>query len=298
MSKHLGVAFAAALTVAGCSATGSVAPSSAGAIANASSSYHVPHYLPPLAAAKANSTSGITFSYWNGPVLVKPKLYLIFWGYKKFGDPDKVAPLLVDYARAIGGSGHNNIYTQYYEMADSKTYYITNPKDQLGGVWFDNDFPVQNPTDAQVAGEAAKAVAKFGYDAGGSYVVATPHGHNTKGFGTQWCAYHSDTYVGSNLVPYTNLPYLPDAGKSCGAFATTPPGDERAVDEGVTIVEGVEYGDSVTDPSPGTGWYNFTYGEISDPCSGVQNVKFGKKIYTTKPMYSNAGESCVQEYEK
>ncbi len=29
--------------------------------------------------------------YDGGPVLVAPKLYIVFWGYKRYGDPDKVA---------------------------------------------------------------------------------------------------------------------------------------------------------------------------------------------------------------
>jgi hypothetical protein len=49
-----------------------------------------------------------------------------------------------------------------------------------------------------------------------------------------------------------------------------PPKDESAADEGVTIIAGGEYGASVTDPNPGTGW--------------------------TGALYSNASQSCVQEY--
>ena len=141
------------------------------------------------------AVSGILFNYYNGPVLVTPHVYLIFWGYKTYGNPDKVAKLLKKYSKVMGGSGHNNIYTQYYQIVGSQTTYITNPrKKQLKGVWFDQTNAVPaNPTDYQIAEESLAGVAKFGYDANGSYVVATPHGHSTQGFGTEWCAYHSDT---------------------------------------------------------------------------------------------------------
>jgi len=67
----------------------------------------------------------------------------------------------------------------------------------------------------------------------------------------------------------------------------------------VTIVEGHEYGESITDPEPGSGWYNFAYGEIGDICAwtDIQNEKFRKKSYTMQPMWSNAnGGACVQTY--
>jgi serine protease len=231
-------------------------------------------------------------------VLLKPKAYLIFWGYKKYGDPDKVAPLLEAYFKAVGGSSHDNIYTQYYDIAGSKPNYIGNPKGQFGGAWFDNTNPVpQSPTDAQVAQEALNGVTKLGYDVNASYVVATPHGRSSQGFGTQFCAYHSIVQQGSNLVAYMNLPYIPDAGAPCGADFTAPPKDERARDEGVTIIGGGLYGASITDPDPGTGWYSFEYGEITEcPWTDVQNDPFGKKSYTTAAMYSNATQSCVQAY--
>jgi serine protease len=248
-------------------------------------------------AHTAPNASGVLFSYFNGPTLLSPKVYLIFWGYKTYGDTDHVAKLLKEFAKVEGGSVHNSDYTQYYDIVGSVKNYPTNPKHQLGGAWFDNTNPVPtSPTDAQVAQEALAGVAKFGYDVNASYVVATPHGHSSQGFGTSFCAYHSSTTKGSEVVSYTNLPYMPDAGASCGANFTTAPKDESAVDEGVTIVEGHEYGESVSDPVPGTGWYNFSYGEIGDICAwqDIANDPFGKKSYTMQPMYSNATESCVQ----
>jgi len=259
--------------------------------------YHTPHYMATVHNA-SRVNPDILLTYGNGPVLVAPKVYLIFWGYKTYGDPDKVEKLLKNYVKHMGGSGHNNIYTQYYMKSGSKTTYITNPSKQLGGVWNDQTNAVPgNPTDSQVAAEALQGVAHFGYDPNGSYVVATPHGHSSSGFGTQWCAYHSATYSNGKYVSYTNSPYMPDAGSSCGANFTSPPSDETGTDEGVTIVEGHEYGESITDPVPFSGW-NSGEGEIGDLCAwqDIQNDPFGKKSYTSQPMFSNATASCVQSY--
>jgi hypothetical protein len=135
----------AALAFAGCAANFGTSPTFGSTSAQAEST-HVLRYFPTRYAAHAlvrGSTSGVgPLSYDNGPALLKPKAYLIFWGYKKYGDPDKVAPLLEAYFKAVGGSSHNAVYTQYYDVAGGKTNYITNFRGQLGGVWFDEKNPV------------------------------------------------------------------------------------------------------------------------------------------------------------
>ncbi len=280
--------------------TQSNVPSGPGWIQQDGVLYHVPHYMATREMAKRQIKHDILLNYGNGPVLVKPKAFIIFWGFGTYGDPDGVAPLLKKYSKNMGGSGHNRIYTQYYEKSGSTTTYIKDGKKELGGVWTDdtNSVPT-HPTDAQVAAEALQGVAHFGYHPNASYIVATPTGHSSIGFGTQWCAYHSATYSSGHLVSYTNLPYMPDAGGSCGASIISPPTDETGVDEGVTIVEGHEWGESVTDPNPPTGWYNQAQGEIGDICAwqDIENDPFRNGTsYTMQPMFSNATQSCVQSY--
>jgi hypothetical protein len=261
--------------------------------------YHRPHYMITAKMASSRVRQDITLSYGGGPVLVHPHIYITFWGYNTYGDPNSVKPLLSRYGRVLGGSPLNNVETQYYEKVGSKTINITNPlKQRLKLPWEDDVNPVPSqPTDAQVAAEAAKAVAHFGYDANGSYVVATPHGHSIAGFGTSFCAYHSSTIVNSKPVAYTNLPYMPDAGGSCGAGFISPPSDETSADEGVTIVEGHEYAESITDPVPFSGW-NSGFGEIGDLCAwtNVQNDPFRTYSYSSQPEFSNASQSCVHHY--
>jgi hypothetical protein len=301
---------AAALAMVGCASNGAVTPLT-GTTQQESSHvptgagwkyengvlYHTPHYMGTVSSHAAVKPP-ILLTYGGGPVLVTPHAYLILWGYKTYGDADKVAKLLKSYLKNMGGSGHNNIYTQYYMTVSGKNVNITNPTKQLISVWKDQTNAVpSSPTDGQVAQEALNGVAKFGYDANGSYIVATPHGHSSSGFGTQWCAYHSNTFSSGKYVSYTNLPYMPDAGANCGANFTSPPSDESGTDEGVTIVEGHEYGESITDPTPFNGW-NSSQGEIGDLCAwtDIQNDPFGKKSYTSQPMFSNKTASCVQSF--
>jgi hypothetical protein len=235
--------------------------------------------------------------YDGGPVLSDPKMYLIFWGYKTYGDRHHLQRLLEAYTKNMGGSSHNDIETQYYEKSGGKKTYITNPTNQYGGSWNDEAAVPKTPTDAQVAAEALRGVAHFGYDPNGLYVVMTPHGRSEVGFGTHFCSYHSYTQQKKNLVPYANLPYIPDAGAECFANAIKPPADESGSDEGMTIYAGHEYGEGITDPKSFTAWWGVN-GEIADPCAGhgFANDTFGKKSYTMQPMVSDASYSCVQGY--
>ncbi len=284
-----------ALIAAGCAAPASSPPTTGSAPLLSGRI----HYAPTTRFLRERAAPALaSVRYDGGPVLVDPKMYLIFWGYKRYGDPDSVEPLLEQYAKNMGGSSHNNIETQYYEVVSGSTSYITNPKGQLGGVWSDDSAAPKSPTDQDVAGEALKSIAHLGYDPNGLYVVATPHGHSTQGFGTNWCAYHSYTFYSSNkLLVYDNFPYMPDVS-DCGKNEIEPPSDESGIDEGVTIMAGHEYGEGITDPEPYTGW-NGVSGEIGDYCAwhNIANDRFGKKSYTSQPMLSNATESCVQGYK-
>jgi hypothetical protein len=297
---------AGALAAGGCGARETAVPAG---VAVADGSYaagatgHRLHYALALGATSNTITPlfpYVPYDSTHGPVIVAPKFYLIFWDYKKYGDPSQLEPLLTEYTKVMGGSSHNNIETQYYEEPGTKKTYVTNPANQFGGSW-DDEAPIpKTPTDAEVAAEALKAVAHFGYDPNGVYVVMTPHKHSEADFGTVWCSYHSETYEKKKLVPYANLPYMTDAadnGAKCDANFVTPPSDESGKDEGMTIFGGHEYGESITDPDAYTAWWG-TNGEIADPCIGVDiaNEPFGTKSYTMQSMVSDATETCVQSY--
>ncbi len=293
---------ALALALSGCSSSGGLAPATT---ASASSKwidgggflYHRPHYALTAEQPTGRVEPDIFVTYGGGPALVKPKVYVVFWGYKKYGDPDGMAKLLIAYTKAMGGSSHNNIYTQYYQIVQSQKAYITNHPKQFGGSWEDDSAIPKKPSDSQVASEALKAAAHFGYDPNGMYIVATARGHSAVGFGSHWCSYHSTASGSGNIVPYANLPYIPDAGHPCGANYIKPPAGESAKDEGVTIMAGHEYGEMATDPQPFTGW-NGVQGEIADACAfvNIKNDPFGNVRYTSQPMLSDQTESCVHSY--
>jgi hypothetical protein len=310
---------AATLAMVGCATNGAgvtpvatapmQAPNSVAAIPNGwheqdGIMWSTPHYMPTREKARemARKHPDTQFSYYGGLVETTPSVVLILWDFKKYKDPDNVGPLLTSYLGAMGGSSHNAIYDQYYQDIKGVTTYITNPSSQLLAVYNYKKKAPAHPTAAQMAAVAVKAANKLNLGTGinTSYVVVAPYHHDPAGFLTQgWCAYHDTALAKSGMISWTNLPYMPDGGSSCGGNIITAPSDESGADEGVTIVEGHEQGESVTDPVPGAGWYNGSYGEIGDICAwkDIANDPFGSYSYTMQPMWSNAsGGSCVQSY--
>jgi len=242
-----------------------------------------------------NPNTGL-LRYGGGPVLTTPHQYIILWGFKKATDPNKIAKLMKAYAHAYGGNAIANVLTQYYSVANNVKTYITNPTAN-SHVWADNvNAAPAHATDSQVQSEAWQGVNHFGYDANGAYIVVSSYNHDPQGFlSSGWCAYHGASSQGGKIISYTNQPYMPDGGSSCGANFISPPTDETGADEGMTIVINHEYSESVTDPQPASGWYNGSYGEIGDECAwtNIQNDPFGTHSYTMQPEYSNATASCV-----
>ncbi|HYZ15334.1 MAG TPA: hypothetical protein VE591_02990 [Candidatus Acidoferrum sp.] len=242
---------------------------------------------------RATAVSNLT--YHSGPVQTAPHLYVVFWGSawnSSTGDPNGVAAKLKAFYGAIGGSGWLNSVTQYTQ---SNGAHVGNAGNIFVGSYVDtSNTPPSRPSQSQMAAEAARAAAHYGdYSASASYVVAMPHGIKPSGFGTQYCAYHSSTSAGGGTIAWTNLPYMPDAGASCGAGSVNSPGTL----DGVTIVGGHEQGETETDPQPNTGWLDSSGAENGDKCAwtGLENNP-NAGGYPTQPLWSNASSGCVQSY--
>ena len=254
--------------------------------------YHQPVYMPTRSAQPVSPNVLRPLRYGGGIVQEVPHIYVTFWGWKKAGDPNRVKPYLLRYLRGVGGTSWLNTVSQYTDTNGP----IQNNPNQLVATWNDdvNKIPA-HPSNAQVAAEAVKAVAQFGYDEFGTYYIATATGHDTPGFGTQFCAYHTAAMSGSNAVSFINFPYTPDGGTNCGKNVVNP--GPRGGNDGVALVAGHELAEVQTDPLPFTGW-NSTDGELADMCGWVnlQNTVFSTGKFPTQTLYSNATQTCVQHY--
>jgi hypothetical protein len=235
-----------------------------------------------------------TLHYGNGAVEHKATIYVVYWGFNVSGsDPSGEQAYMTSFLNGVGKSAWLNTDHQYYEIVNTKTLYILNRSHQLKGTWVDPSTVPSVPTDSQIQAEAAAAEGHFGYHKDASYVVATPHNHNSAGFGIQYCAYHGAANSGGGVIAYTNLPYMTDAGQSCGENAVNP--GSKGILDGVSIVEGHELAESQTDPHPSNGWYNFSYGEIGDICAwqGLGNTVLTTGTFAVQPLWSNSASACV-----
>ena len=139
----------------------------------------------------------------------------------------------------------------------------------FAGIWYDNASP--SPGSAQqsdLGAEAVRAAQHFGNTTATSnryvqYVILSPTGTTPDGFNTSsgnFCAWHSSTSFidpstsASVQVPYTNMPYVYDAGFSCGKNYVNSGASGQL--DGYSIVEGHEYAETLTDALPGLGWTN------------------------------------------
>jgi hypothetical protein len=234
----------------------------------------------PTTAAPPASGGNLTYHGGTGGIGVEPtpKIYLILWGSQwNSNDPSGEEAILNNFYSNVGGSNWSNTDTQYCEGVATGTVFCGgsgtpagNQTGMLAGIWYDNAAAAPtHPGQRAIAREAVRAAGHFGNTTAGSnasvqYVIATAHGNSSRGFGTQYCAYHSSTSSTHGNVAYTNLPYMTDAGASCGAnFNGLGP------DAGITIVSGHEMAETITDQFPSTGWTDSTGSEIGDKCAWI-----------------------------
>jgi hypothetical protein len=234
--------------------------------------------------------------YFGGPVEITPKAFLIFWGFNVSGsDPSNEMPYVTALFTGIGGSTWMATDKQYYQITGGVKHHIKNPSNELGGTWIDSSSVPSSPSDAQIRAEAANGEAHFGFKKGGNYIVFTPHNHNSPGFGSSYCAYHSPTTSNGGEISYTNEPYMTDAGQNCGENSVNP--GAGGLLDGVSIVVGHEEAESQTDPQVNlnTAWAG-NLGEIGDACAwqNLQNITLSTGKFAMQPLWSNKIGGCTQ----
>ncbi|HEX4671281.1 MAG TPA: hypothetical protein VH279_03380 [Solirubrobacteraceae bacterium] len=271
---------------------------------------------------------------WGGHVQTSPKIYLVFWGWAEPGafpagqacspeaitegplnatlgcDPDGAGRYMADWVSELGGTDWAGVQTQYYDTGSAgKKHFITNPTNQLAGIWADdgdNAGALANTSADNAAGptntytdlatEAARAVKHFGIThlANVDIVVAQPPNFSDpNALSSDYCAFHDYTepgfeggiYDGIKAgIAYTNMPYSlainSGGANECGENAVN--NDARGKLDGFSIVLGHEIEETVTDPGAediegsGTsttnlgGWYDAAdANENGDKCAWV-----------------------------
>jgi len=305
----------ALLAVAAVAALAAAAPSSA-KVSHDFPPAAAPHMFKPNGLARRQASKNLYYHGGVGGIGVEtaPKVYLVLWGSQWSSDPSGEAGTLQSFLGAVGGSSWLNSVTQYCQgIANGSSTcgsagHAGNPTGILAGVWYDNGAAAPSrPSQTQLGNEAVNAASHFGNTSSMAnqsvqYVIATAHGNNASGFGSQYCAWHSSTSSSYGNVAYTNLPYITDAGASCGAnFNGLGP------NAGITIVEGHELAETITDQFPNGGWLDSSGYENGDKCAWISsgqgasaNVSLNGATFPVQSLWSNAfnkgAGGCVLSY--
>ncbi len=269
-------------------------------------------------APRASTVNDLSYHGGVGGVGVEtaPKVYLVLWGSQwNNNDPSGEEALLQSFYQGVGGSSWNNSVTQYCQGVATGTVFCGssgqpagNPAGIFVSIWADNASAAPaHPRQSQLAAEAVRAAQHFGNSSASSnasvqYVIATATHNSSSGFGSRYCAYHSSTSSSVGNVAYTNLPYITDAGASCGAnFNNLGP---RA---GITIGSGHEMAETETDQFPNGGWLDSSGAENGDKCAWISSgqgaaadVSLSTGSFPAQSLWSNAFNSgaggCVLSY--
>jgi hypothetical protein len=203
--------------------------------------------------------------------------------------------------------------TQYYDSVNGNITYSSS----FGGSYTDtNPLPASGCsdsytsvclTDAQIASEVQRVVALNGWTPSPTteFFMFTAKGIGSC-LGSQcafsyYCAYHSWTGSGSNVVLYANMPYADTAPSACDA-GQHPNGNDADATLNVTSHE---HNETITDEQ-GNAWYDSAGYENGDKCawifgpaSGANGAEYNQTIngdhYYLQEEYSNATRSCVQQ---
>ncbi len=197
------------------------------------------------------------------------------------GDPNSGAPYIQKMFKGLGTGGEtwSGVMTQYCDGSGVSTGATSCPSGAahvgyptsgaFAGVWYDNSGAEPSAASGnQLANEAIKAAAHFGNTNASAnryaqYDILSPHGTDPDNYQTQgFCAWHdyngdSTLSGGAASSPYgdvsfTNMPYVMDAGSSCGQNFVNSNGTL----DGYSIVNGHEYAETITDQNPAGGWTN------------------------------------------
>jgi serine protease len=285
-------------------------------------------------------------AYYGGHVQVTPKEYLVYWGWGQSGawpsgtsctaetfsegtisatlacDPDGAGKYMADFVQQMGGTGWAGVQTQYFQTdATGAQQHITNPAEQLAGIWVDDTSPNTLPKTSMsnnagstntltvLGQEAQAAVAHFGItdlNNANIVIVQPPQLSDPNALSQGYCAFHDYTWPGvaSNVyngitqgISYSNIPYqlaINSGGVNvCGENAVNS--NARGKLDGNSIVLGHEIEETVTDPGAEDvvgssaaylgGWYDTVdANENGDKCAWVgENLLTGTGPVTPIP---------------
>jgi serine protease len=237
------------------------------------------------AAAAKPATNDLL--YHGGYIQDHAAVYLVFWGSQWTSDHNGVQTYVTNFFKGLGTTSDawSRVTSQYTGKGGTPTF----TGSVLKGTWVDTTAAAPRRASASaIAAEAKKGLAHFGVGIShnASVIVLSPHGTHPDNFpNAGFCAWHDS----SSGLPFTNMPYVLDAGTSCGANSV------RSRLDGFSIVAGHEYLEAVTDPIPPSGWLDRSGEENADKCAwhNLHTITLPTGSFAVQPTWSNKIHGCA-----
>ena len=262
----------------------------------------------PVTAAAGCTEPDCALPYNGGSVQHSPHVYLLFWG-PNWSSEGASASYLEDLFQGLGVQPQDSWSTTTDQYTDGSGHPFFSGSVYMGA-FSDTSTPPTGVDQSQLAAEADAFASTQGITdlTNAQIVIATQSGTCPQGFyaptcngGTgNYCAWHSNSNE-----PYTNLPYVLDAGTGCGENFVNS--GSAGINDGFSIIEGHEYAETITDPFPDSGWFDgndtVSGGEIGDKCAWggslwgdsdpIGNVTLSSGTFAMQSLWSNAESGCV-----
>jgi hypothetical protein len=241
---------------------------------------HPLRIVPLHTAARMASTTHPGLTYRNGPLLTNVSVFTVFWGsawqeaansslmthmndFFNFVLTSKLLDQLAEYSVPGKSIGHGS-------SAGSTVLTSSEPGKTV------TDAAIQKMLQTEIA--AGTLPAKT---ASSLYFVFLPPGSQVDQGGAKscqtFCGYHDST---TDNIFYAVMPYPGCAGCDGGL----------AIPDALTSTCSHELSEAITDPVPGTGWYDDANGEIGDICAWKTKT-LGS--FTVQLEWSNSADACV-----
>jgi hypothetical protein len=243
--------------------------------------YQRPLRIVPLhSAPRAAATGYPQLTYRNGPLLTNVQVFAVFWG-KAWQDAAN-SPLLTHMNEFFDFVLTSKLIDQLseYNVPGKTIGYGT----RIGSIVLTNPEPGKTVADGAIQKLLQSEIASGVLPANtpnSLYFVFLPPGSQVEQGGAKscdtFCGYHDTT---SDSVFYAVMPYPNCSGCEGGL----------AIPDAFTSTSSHELCEAITDPVPGTGWYDDANGEIADICAWKTKTLGG---YVVQLEWSNQAEACV-----
>jgi len=241
---------------------------------------HPLRIVPLHTAPRILSTTAPQLSYRNGPLLASVQVFTVFWG-SAWQDAENASLM-----------AHVNNFFDFVltsKLIDQLAEYSVPGQSishgsRTGTLNFTGSEPGKSVTDSKIQKMLQSEIAAGTFPAktpDSLYFLFLPPGTQVSQGGSKsclsFCGYHEAT---SDNIFYAVMPYPGCTGCEGG----------MAIPEALTSTSSHELCEAITDPVPGTGWYDDANGEIGDICAWKTKT-LGS--FTVQLEWSNSANACI-----